>query len=159
MRNHSYENEFDLHENETACRTHFHIRGTRELRNGLLTPLLFLTGRKMQGISKICSLYLKDFCYIGVVYHIFCYSWPWGEEYLSNLLYSSTVLWKIQPTVYKDREHVSGEFTSFPASASARGAAKNPSGSRDSFLSDKRFCSNTRDVTNCSAIRFYRNLR
>ena len=24
MRNHSYENDFDLHENETACRTHFH---------------------------------------------------------------------------------------------------------------------------------------
>ena len=23
MRNHSYENDFDLHENETACRTHF----------------------------------------------------------------------------------------------------------------------------------------
>ena len=52
MRNHSYENEFDLHENETACRTHFHIRGTRELRNGLLTPLLSLTGRKMQGIQQ-----------------------------------------------------------------------------------------------------------
>ena len=27
MRNHSYENEFDLHENETACRTHFHMKG------------------------------------------------------------------------------------------------------------------------------------
>ena len=27
MRNHSYENEFDLHENETAGRTHFHIKG------------------------------------------------------------------------------------------------------------------------------------
>ena len=27
MRNHSYENEFDLHENETACRTHFHKNG------------------------------------------------------------------------------------------------------------------------------------
>ena len=27
MRNHSYENDFDLHENETACRTHFHMRG------------------------------------------------------------------------------------------------------------------------------------
>ena len=26
MRNHSYENDFDLHENETACRTHFHIK-------------------------------------------------------------------------------------------------------------------------------------
>ena len=26
MRNHSYENEFDLHENETACRTHFHMK-------------------------------------------------------------------------------------------------------------------------------------
>ena len=24
MRNHSYENDFDLHENETACRSHFH---------------------------------------------------------------------------------------------------------------------------------------
>ena len=27
MRNHSYENNFDLHENETACRTHFHMKG------------------------------------------------------------------------------------------------------------------------------------
>ena len=27
MRNHSYENDFDLHENETSCRTHFHIKG------------------------------------------------------------------------------------------------------------------------------------
>ena len=27
MRNHSYENDFDLHENETACRTHFHKNG------------------------------------------------------------------------------------------------------------------------------------
>ena len=23
----TYENDFDLHENETACRTHFHVRG------------------------------------------------------------------------------------------------------------------------------------
>ena len=45
MPNHSYENDFDLHENETECRTHFHKkgshldsfgkRGTRELGNGL----------------------------------------------------------------------------------------------------------------------------
>ena len=27
MRNHSYENDFDLHENETAGRTHFHMKG------------------------------------------------------------------------------------------------------------------------------------
>ena len=27
MRNHNYENDFDLHENETACRTHFHVKG------------------------------------------------------------------------------------------------------------------------------------
>ena len=27
MRNHSYENDFDLHENEAACRTHFHMKG------------------------------------------------------------------------------------------------------------------------------------
>ena len=27
MRNHSYENDFDLHENELACRTHFHMKG------------------------------------------------------------------------------------------------------------------------------------
>ena len=26
MRNHSYENDFDLHENETACRTHFQMK-------------------------------------------------------------------------------------------------------------------------------------
>ena len=26
-KNHSYENDFDLHENETACRTHFHMKG------------------------------------------------------------------------------------------------------------------------------------
>ena len=27
MRNHSYENVFDLHENETTCRTRFHMKG------------------------------------------------------------------------------------------------------------------------------------
>ena len=27
VQNHSYENVFDLHENETACRTHFHVKG------------------------------------------------------------------------------------------------------------------------------------
>ena len=27
MRNHSYENDFDLHENEIACWTHFHMKG------------------------------------------------------------------------------------------------------------------------------------
>ena len=27
MRNHSYENDFDLHENGTVCRTHFHMKG------------------------------------------------------------------------------------------------------------------------------------
>ena len=27
MRNHSYENEFDLHENESARRTHFRVKG------------------------------------------------------------------------------------------------------------------------------------
>ena len=27
MRNYSYENDFDLHENEPACRTHFHMKG------------------------------------------------------------------------------------------------------------------------------------
>ena len=27
MRNHSYENDFDLHEKETACSTHFHMKG------------------------------------------------------------------------------------------------------------------------------------
>ena len=27
MRNLSYQNEFDLHENETGCRTHFHMNG------------------------------------------------------------------------------------------------------------------------------------
>ena len=28
MRNHSNENDFDLHENENACRTHFHMTGS-----------------------------------------------------------------------------------------------------------------------------------
>ena len=27
VRSHSYENDFDLHENKTACRTHFHMKG------------------------------------------------------------------------------------------------------------------------------------
>ena len=27
MQNYSYENDFDLHEKETACRTHFHMKG------------------------------------------------------------------------------------------------------------------------------------
>ena len=27
MRNYSKENDVDLHENETACRTHFHMKG------------------------------------------------------------------------------------------------------------------------------------
>ena len=26
VQNHSFENDFDLHENETACRTHFHMK-------------------------------------------------------------------------------------------------------------------------------------
>ena len=26
MRRYSYESDFDLHENETACRTHFHLK-------------------------------------------------------------------------------------------------------------------------------------
>ena len=49
MRSHSYENDFDLHENETACRTHFHMKGfalrlvlkqrQRELGNDLLQYL------------------------------------------------------------------------------------------------------------------------
>ena len=36
MRNHSYENDFDLHENETACRTLFHMKGFA-LRHGFET--------------------------------------------------------------------------------------------------------------------------
>ena len=28
MGNYLYENDFDLHENETACRTHFHMKGS-----------------------------------------------------------------------------------------------------------------------------------
>ena len=31
MRNHSNENDFDLQENETACRTHFYMKGERFL--------------------------------------------------------------------------------------------------------------------------------
>ena len=27
VRNHSCENDFDLHENEIACKTHFHMKG------------------------------------------------------------------------------------------------------------------------------------
>ena len=27
MQNHSYENDFDLHENKTMCRTHVHMKG------------------------------------------------------------------------------------------------------------------------------------
>ena len=27
MRNHSYDNDFELHENKTASRTHFHMKG------------------------------------------------------------------------------------------------------------------------------------
>ena len=27
MRNYSYENEFEMYESETACRTHFHMKG------------------------------------------------------------------------------------------------------------------------------------
>ena len=27
MRNHSYENDFDLHENDIVCRTHFYMKG------------------------------------------------------------------------------------------------------------------------------------
>ena len=47
VRNHSYENDFDLHENKTASSTHFNVKGftlrlilkqrhMREFRNGLL---------------------------------------------------------------------------------------------------------------------------
>ena len=27
MRNHSYENDFDLRKDETACKAHFHVKG------------------------------------------------------------------------------------------------------------------------------------
>ena len=27
MQNHSYDNDFDLHENETSCKVHFHMKG------------------------------------------------------------------------------------------------------------------------------------
>ena len=32
VQNHSYENDFDLHENKTACRTHFHLKGMHKTR-------------------------------------------------------------------------------------------------------------------------------
>ena len=58
MRNYSYEKDVVLHKNETACRTHFHMKGfalrletealVRELRNGQLSGLLVGRGKKSQ---------------------------------------------------------------------------------------------------------------
>ena len=57
MQNHSYENKFDLHENERVCRTHFNMNGFalklifdtevkgRHLRNGLLGTGEFSAGQ------------------------------------------------------------------------------------------------------------------
>ena len=44
MRNHSYENDFDLHENETACRTHFHMKD-------FALRLVFWTQRHTRGLG------------------------------------------------------------------------------------------------------------
>ena len=65
MRNHSYENDFDLHENETACRTHFHMKGFalglvlkqrhRRLGNGPLVYQNFVE-RKLTVSAGKCTL-------------------------------------------------------------------------------------------------------
>ena len=54
MRNHSYENDFDLHENETARRTHFHMKG---FANRLVLKQRHLRTRKwpIAGVEKISS--------------------------------------------------------------------------------------------------------
>ena len=52
MQNHSYENDFDLYENETACRTHFHCMISN--RGGLGTSL------KIMGLAAIDSRSQKE---------------------------------------------------------------------------------------------------
>ena len=74
MRNHSHENDFDLNENEIACRAHFHMKGfalrlvlkkrQRELGNGLLfnrSTILNQSARIFFGLfSKLFSCFLTD---------------------------------------------------------------------------------------------------
>ena len=57
VRNHSYENDFDLHENETACRTHFHMKSFT-LRLVLKQRHKRLTQRKLRGIVQ----WVRRFC-------------------------------------------------------------------------------------------------
>ena len=62
MRNHSYENDFDLHENETACSTHFHMKGfaLKALVNeDTLLPMMFLGLRKLGNICCGHKMFLN----------------------------------------------------------------------------------------------------
>ena len=77
MRNHSYENDFDLHENETARRTHFHKKGfalrlvlkqrhkgTRKWPIGLLSLFAYLLAYLYHYRGVMKSI-LKSSCPVG----------------------------------------------------------------------------------------------
>ena len=53
MRNHSYENDFDLHENETARRTHFHMKGFAFKMMGTNTPFEIKVIWKWAGLDSL----------------------------------------------------------------------------------------------------------
>ena len=71
MRNHSYENDFDLHENETACRTHFHMKGFalklvlklrhKRTQKWPIRPFAL----KSQGSIALCLIVEYTGCYTG----------------------------------------------------------------------------------------------
>ena len=66
MRNHSYENDFDLHENETACITHFHKKDFaltlvlkqrhKRTRKWPINPVLFIFLKNEQTKLEVTSL-------------------------------------------------------------------------------------------------------
>ena len=71
MRNHSYENDFDLLENETACRSHFHMRGFA-LR---LVLKQRHKGTREWPIATVLAVSLHDFLSILCTVKIRFYQW------------------------------------------------------------------------------------
>ena len=77
MRNHSYENDFDLHENETACRTNFLMKGFA------IRLVLKQRHKRTRKNGLLISHYLV--AYFTVVYEFkrgiaagSCHCRPWG---------------------------------------------------------------------------------
>ena len=61
MRNLSYANDSDLHENETACRTHFHMKG--------FAPRLVLKQRQKRTLKWPILYIVFGTCGDGVITH------------------------------------------------------------------------------------------